>query len=1091
MKVVKLGAVLALTAWLMGCGGGNAATVSVTISPPTATVIFLGTQQFTVIVSGNSNQNVTWAVNNVKGGNSTVGTISTSGLYTAPATLPNPAAVVVSATSVASPSASATAVVTIDSGIRVTVTPAATTIGTSETLAFTATVTGTANTALTWSVNGIDGGNATVGTITSAGVYTAPASVPSPGTVSITATSVADTTKSGSATVTVIAAADPTLNQIGPQTAAQGSVFLDVYLTGSNFLTTTVAQVNGTAVPTSFLNTTLLRARIPDSFLTATGTLSITAARQNGTASLAQTLTVVATRPALISSTQDSATQNGASFTLGLIGGYFGTSTAPGVTAEFNGQSRVSSVVNTRQLNVALQGNPDLLQPGLFPVIVRNPSASPGAPAVSSVNLAVEPAGGGVTTNTLTVGSQPSAVAINTATNVAIVANRGGNSISIIDLGTNAVTSLAVGSTPTGVAADNVRNIAAVVNSGSGTLSVVNLAGPSLLVTLPLPSATTPFSVGLNPLTGRALVASAASNTATVVDLSTPASPAVVGTVNISTGPAPGIAIEPRLNWAIVTPGGSGILSIVDLGRPASGTDAGRAPFVVATLGVATSTRGIALNTETEEAVLSDPSSTLVSQFSVLDQNVTGFTLDSGEVAVAVNPLTDIGVLVNNATNIATVVDLRTRLTLTTAVVGTAPQAVALDPASNVAVVANTGSSPGTVSILSLGNLRPLHITQTNPATTFTAAAPCGAAPPLTLQVIGNGFNSGSLVRLDETPLPLANITFLSSRRLTATIPACMLTTARRYIVDVQNPDTTVSNTTDLTVMQAIAVGTAPQGVALDTEHGLAVVTNSGSNSISLVNLSTGTVAASLSVGVNPQGVAALPLLGRAIVSNNGSNTATIVDLLTKQILATIPVGVNPLGVAINPDTGVAFVANSGSNNVSSIHLDTLAGGTVIPVDQRPEAVAVDTIDDLVGVTATTQRTVDFINMTTNFIVGRLSNFQGPTGIAFDPVSGSFLVANSLQNNLNSINPLTLVSTPIRVGINPSSVDYNFQSGELVTVNSLSRTVSVMDFQGQRVRAVLGIDGSTQFSVAIDPQTNIAYIADTRNNRLLVVPLPR
>ncbi len=70
---------------------------------------------------------------------------------------------------------------------------------------FTATVTNSSNTAVTWSVNGVAGGTATVGMITAGGVYSAPASVPTPSVVTVTATSAADATKSASAQVTITA----------------------------------------------------------------------------------------------------------------------------------------------------------------------------------------------------------------------------------------------------------------------------------------------------------------------------------------------------------------------------------------------------------------------------------------------------------------------------------------------------------------------------------------------------------------------------------------------------------------------------------------------------------------------------------------------------------------------------------------------------------------------------------------------------------------------------------------------------------------------------------------------------------------------
>ncbi len=85
--------------------------------------------------------------------------------------------------------------------VAVTITPTTATLFTTQTKQFTATVTNTTNTAVNWEVAGVVGGNATVGTITTAGLYTPPTVVPTPATVSVTAVSQADTTKSASAAV--------------------------------------------------------------------------------------------------------------------------------------------------------------------------------------------------------------------------------------------------------------------------------------------------------------------------------------------------------------------------------------------------------------------------------------------------------------------------------------------------------------------------------------------------------------------------------------------------------------------------------------------------------------------------------------------------------------------------------------------------------------------------------------------------------------------------------------------------------------------------------------------------------------------------
>jgi serine protease len=97
--------------------------------------------------------------------------------------------------------------ITVPSPVTVSVSPATGSLqagsGTTETL--TATVGQTLNTQVTWQVNSVTGGNATVGTITTGGVYTVPAMVPSPATVTVTAVSAADSTRSGSAAITITA----------------------------------------------------------------------------------------------------------------------------------------------------------------------------------------------------------------------------------------------------------------------------------------------------------------------------------------------------------------------------------------------------------------------------------------------------------------------------------------------------------------------------------------------------------------------------------------------------------------------------------------------------------------------------------------------------------------------------------------------------------------------------------------------------------------------------------------------------------------------------------------------------------------------
>ena len=91
------------------------------------------------------------------------------------------------------------------------------------TQAFVATVTGAANTAVTWSVNGVVGGSAAAGTISAAGLYTPPGSLPANPVLTVKATSVASPAASAQAAVTLAPAPAPPF----PPTWLTGARFLE------------------------------------------------------------------------------------------------------------------------------------------------------------------------------------------------------------------------------------------------------------------------------------------------------------------------------------------------------------------------------------------------------------------------------------------------------------------------------------------------------------------------------------------------------------------------------------------------------------------------------------------------------------------------------------------------------------------------------------------------------------------------------------------------------------------------------------------------------------------------------------------------
>jgi uncharacterized protein (DUF1800 family) len=141
---------------------------------------------------------------------------------------------------------------------------------------FAATVTNLANTTVTWQVNGVAGGNSTVGTITSVGVYTPPTAIPANNVVTITAVSTASSGTSGFLQVSI-------LNPIPAVTAAAAwpvsgnSYSLEV--DGASFVNGAQIQAAGANVTTTFVSPIELQATV--TIPTGSTTLSVTVVNPN------------------------------------------------------------------------------------------------------------------------------------------------------------------------------------------------------------------------------------------------------------------------------------------------------------------------------------------------------------------------------------------------------------------------------------------------------------------------------------------------------------------------------------------------------------------------------------------------------------------------------------------------------------------------------------------------------------------------------------------------------------------------------------------------------------------------------------------
>ncbi len=380
---------LSCTAWLLaGCAtvvgnGGHygPGPFAISVSPANSTILGNTTQQFSAAANDGSQPTFTWSVNGIAGGDTINGTISSTGMFTAPefpptannititatesndtskygstpATLANPTpqlttvspmsipvgaftltlsgahfaagatvnfgSVVLTTTRISSTQLTATGTATnaqvgtvpvtvanpspgsaksgaINAQVKgfsslVSVAPGTTNVRLGDTQVFTSSVTGMANTGVGWAINGIPGGNDTIGTMIGNGNYTAPLTMPNPNTVTITATSVADTTQTGTSAVTLWNPL-PLLTDVSPSSVTTGPFTLTI--TGSGFVSGAVVKFGTTALTTTFVSSTELTAT-GTALASQAGNIPVTVTNPNPGSATSASINVLVTVP--------------------------------------------------------------------------------------------------------------------------------------------------------------------------------------------------------------------------------------------------------------------------------------------------------------------------------------------------------------------------------------------------------------------------------------------------------------------------------------------------------------------------------------------------------------------------------------------------------------------------------------------------------------------------------------------------------------------------------------------------------------------------------------------------------------------------
>src|SRR5579859_7748274 len=596
--------------------------------------------------------------------------------------------------------------------------------------------------------------------------------------------------------------------------------------------------------------------------------------------------------------------------------------------------------------------------------------------------LAAVPAWGQAVTTTVTVGTAPSAVAVNPVTNKIYIANATSNNVTVIDGATNTITPVATGTSPKAIAVNPFTNKIYVANNGGSSVTVIN--GADNTAAAPVTVGTAPSAIAINPVTNFIYVVNTGSNNVSVIN---GGNNTVAATVSVGTAPN-AVAVNPVTNKIYVTNSGSSNTNSVTV--------------IDATNNNATSTI-----------------------------NNAGFNPS----ALAINPVTNQIYVANTTSGKVTVIDGANFNPPASLSVGNLPAAIAVNAATNMIYVANSSSTGGdSVSIIDGTSVNVI-------ATVNVGSAPLAVAVnPVTNKIyaLNNGDNTVSVIdgATNNTAKPGAGTNPVAV--------AADFVTNKIYVANQGSNDVTViDGVTNLAT--AVSVGNAPSAVAVNPMTNKIYVANKGDNNVSVIDAANNNAFTPVSVGMGPTALAINPVTGMLYVANNGDNSVSVIDA-TNNNIATVIVGNTPVALAVNPVTNKIYVANNGDNNVTIIDAANNNATTTVNVGTGPAAVAVNALTNKIYVANNGSSSVTVINGADSTTAPPVSVGTNPTAIGVNPVTNTIYVANNGSSDVTVINGAdNTTAPPISVGTNPVAIAVEPVSNKIYVANNGSANVTLID----------------------------------------------
>jgi len=201
----------------------------------------------------------------------------------------------------------------------------------------------------------------------------------------------------------------------------------------------------------------------------------------------------------------------------------------------------------------------------------------------------------------------------------------------------------------------------------------------------------------------------------------------------------------------------------------------------------------------------------------------------------------------------------------------------------------------------------------------------------------------------------------------------------------------------------------------------------------------------------------------------------------------------SPVGIAVDPAASRAYTANNNGGTVSVIDTTTNTVLTTITVGSGPKTVKLNTATHRAYVTNSNTNTVSVIDTTTETVVDTITVGSEPTGLEVNPQTNRVYVSNRNDRTLSVIDTTgdvnSIVTTISGIGDETADIAINLQFNRIYAVNAGNGDISIIDGATNTIIGSVFITSNTNspFGIAIDQATGLLYVADARDNTIVVI----